>query len=179
MLITNSDANNHLFPNLAVSKRPVFVKTGANQDVFFQADQKKDKKYENPIHSSLEYLDAAKLTAGAGLVIAGRFILDFFDPSEIKSKKDLRSFVILSLAIGAAAAILSLPKNLYKSKVETFKKKKEMDVYVRSNSAEQKLYERLDSEAKKADEKRKDELKQDYLMLKTGKNLVPEFIKKY
>lgn len=182
MLLINSDAGNNARSYSLISKRnnPVQKNSGNICDVFFKADKKKnDKKYENPINSGFEYLDAAKLTAAAGLAVAGRVMWEFFDLSALESKKDFRKFIIVALAIGAAAAVLSLPKNLYNRKVETFQRKKEMDVYARSNSAEQKLYERVDSEARKADEDQKKDLKESYLKLRAGKNQVPEFIKQY
>lgn len=182
MLLINSDAgsNAHSYSLISGKIAPVQkVNTGNISSVLFKANEKKDKKYDNPISSGFEYLDAAKLTAAAGLAVAGRVMWEFFDLSALESKKDFRKFIIVSLVIGAAAAVLSLPKNLYKRKVETFQRKKEMDVYVRSNSAEQKLYERVDSEARKADEEHKNDLKESYLKLRAGKNQVPEFIKQY
>ncbi|MDD3014710.1 MAG: hypothetical protein PHC34_13500 [Candidatus Gastranaerophilales bacterium] len=184
MLVNSSDKNTICPQYLSSpvkqlnSKRTVSCVT----DVFFKSGQDKntkDKKYQNPINSGFEYLDAAKLTALAGLGVAGKVLWDTVIYGDIPTKKDVKGLVLLSLAIGAGSALLSLPKNLYKRKVETFQRKKEMDVYVRTNSAEQGLYEKIDTEAQKADEKQKKELTQSYLKLGTRKNQLPEFIKEY
>lgn len=179
-MLVNSDKTVNSPQYSSLSKTREFSqkrKPSSKADVFFKADQN-NKKYDNPIKSGFEYLDAAKLTAAAGLYIAFRFAIEFIDTIDF-DKKSLKTLALVSLGIGAAAALLSLPKNLYKRKVDTFQKKKEMDVYVRANSAEQGLYERLDTEAQKADIEKKKELTQSYLKLKTGKNQLPEFIKEY
>jgi|GEM_PF-3355592 len=187
MLVTNSDQNNiyNKYSSIPVTRSFTHrMKTSNRTDVFFKADQNKEttslnKKYENPINSKMEYLDAARLTAAAGLVLAGRIALEFIDIIDDISFKSLKYFSIACLAIGGIYAVMSLPKNLYNRKVETFQKKKEMDVYVRSNSAEKRLYERLDEEGKEANKERRDELSEDLIKLKTAKNQVPDFIRSY
>lgn len=83
------------------------------------------------------------------------------------------SFVALSTGLYCAFA---LPKNLNKTRIETFKKKKEMDVYLRANSAEKHLSERIIQEAKTADELQKAGLTKDLMTLKMSKNDVPSFV---
>jgi len=181
MLVKSSDRNTICPQYLSTPVKQMNSKrtVSGGTDVFFKSGQDKDKKYKTPINSGFEYLDAAKLTAGAGLLIAGRLLIEAIADGFLDSAKDLKRLAIFSLAIGGAYAAMSLPKNLYKRKIETFQRKKEMDVYVRTNSAEQGLYEKIDTEAQKADKKRKEELTQNYLKLGTRKNQMPEFIKEY
>lgn len=67
------------------------------------------------------------------------------------------------------------PKIAYESKVNTFKKSKEMDVYVKSNNAEKELYTQLDERAKNSSAEEKAQLKEQYLKLKNAKNQTPDF----
>jgi ribosomal protein S18 acetylase RimI-like enzyme len=181
MLINSTDKNLVSSQYSSVPAKQSYSRktVSGGADVFFKSGKEKDKKYKNPINSGFEYLDAAKLTAGAGLLIAGRVLVEAISDGFFDSVKDIKKLAILSLAIGGAYAALSLPKNLYNRKVEIFRRKKEMGIYINTNSAEQGLYEKIDSEAKKADEKRKKELSQEYLKLGTRKNQLPEFIKEY
>ena len=68
------------------------------------------------------------------------------------------------------------PKIAYESKVNTFKKSKEMDVYVKSNNAEKELYTQLDERAKNSSAEEKAQLKEQYLKLKNAKNQTPDFV---
>ena len=85
------------------------------------------------------------------------------------------SFVALSTGLYCAFA---LPKNLNKTRIETYKKKKEMDVFSRANTTEKHLSERIIKEAKIADEAKKAELMKELMTLKMSKNDVPYFIDK-
>ena len=69
------------------------------------------------------------------------------------------------------------PKIAYESKVNTYKKSKEMDVYVKSNEAEKELYTQLDEKAQNSSGEDKTQLKEQYLKLKNAKNQVPDYVK--
>lgn len=102
---------------------------------------------------------------------------------EIRDKKVLRTvgaFAGLVAAFFAGFALLytafHAPKIAYESKVNTFKKSKEMDVYTKSNEAERELYTQLDEKAQASNSEEKAQLKVQYLKLKNAKNEVPEFV---
>ena len=90
------------------------------------------------------------------------------------------AFVGLLAAFFAGVAILytafNAPKIAYESKVNSYKKSKEMDVYVKANEAERELYTQLDEKAKMSDKEEKFQLKEQYLKMKNAKNQVPEFV---
>ena len=102
---------------------------------------------------------------------------------EIKNKKVLNTigaFAALVATFFAGFALLytafHAPKIAYESKVNTFKKSKEMDVYIKSNQAEKELYTQLDKKAKESSVEEKSQLKEQYLKLKNAKNEVPDFV---
>ena len=102
---------------------------------------------------------------------------------EVRDKKVLRTvgaFAGLVAAFFAGFALLytafHAPKIAYESKVNTFKKSKEMDVYTKSNEAERELYTQLDEKAQASNSEEKAQLKEQYLKLKNAKNEVPEFV---
>ena len=102
---------------------------------------------------------------------------------EVKNKKVINSvgaFAGLVAAFFAGFALLytafHAPKIAYESKVNTFKKSKEMDVYIKSNEAERELYTQLDEKAKASNTEEKTQLKERYLKLKNAKNEVPDFV---
>ena len=99
---------------------------------------------------------------------------------EVKNKKVLHTigaFAALVATFFAGFALLytafNAPKIAYESKVNTFKKSKEMDVYIKSNEAERELYTQLDEKAKQSNSDEKAQLKEQYLKLKNAKNEVP------
>lgn len=73
--------------------------------------------------------------------------------------------------------LYNLPKTLYKADVKTFKKKKEMDVYIKGNAVEQELYNQMNEKAKTATQQDKAKLNAQYAKLKAAKNVVPDFVK--
>ncbi|MBQ7764221.1 hypothetical protein IJ384_02505 [bacterium] len=102
---------------------------------------------------------------------------------EIKNKKVLNTigaFAALVATFFAGFALLytafHAPKIAYESKVNTFKKSKEMDVYIKSNEAERELYTQLDKKAKQSNSNDKKQLQEQYLKLKNAKNEVPDFV---
>lgn len=102
---------------------------------------------------------------------------------ELKNKSVLRAvgaFTGLVAAFFAGFALIytayNAPKIAYEAKVNTFKKSKEMDVYVKSNEVEKELYSQLDEKAQSSSPEEKMQLKEQYLKLKNAKNETPDFV---
>lgn len=176
----------------------------SNTPIKFSSSKKEETnnaEYKNPINSKLEYLSAIVATISAGFVFSLRVLFELFgdfnmdinlDKLEKKPGKNFLNKIfppnmnplakaLIGLAgiigiLSTAYCIVKLPKNLYNTKVETFKKKQEMDVYVRANSTEKKLTEKVDKEAQTTGTQEKQDLATEYLKLKSAKNNVPYFI---
>ena len=69
------------------------------------------------------------------------------------------------------------PKIAYDTKINTFSKTKDMDVYIKGNEIEKDLYSQMNEQAKSATDAEKEKLKEQYLVMQTAKNRVPDFIK--
>ena len=163
------------------------------------------KQNSNPISRTGEAANLTKATFVGGLALGGRLLWEILkdgdflisDIADTASKivdknkqnvaKDKRSlmkigafFALVAAFISGVAVIKTLyntPKIIYDSKVNTFKKSKEMDVYTKANEAEKNLYEELDNKAKEGTQEEKEALKEQYLKLKNAKNQVPDFVK--
>lgn len=101
-----------------------------------------------------------------------------------KNNKILKTIGIFAALIAAGISGFALlytafhaPKIAYESKVNSYKKSKEMDVYIKANEAERELYEALDNKAKESTPEEKEKLKTQYMQMKNAKNQVPEFVK--
>ena len=86
----------------------------------------------------------------------------------------IAGFVAL-MALGYT--VYNAPKAIYNAKINTFKKGKDMDVYIRENAVETELYNQMNDKAKNATPEEKEKLKQQYTKLKAAKNVVPDFVK--
>ncbi len=86
----------------------------------------------------------------------------------------IAGFVAL-IALGYT--VYNAPKAMYNAKINTFKKGKDMDVYIRENAVETELYNQMNDKAKNATPAEKEKLKQQYTKLKAAKNVVPDFVK--
>lgn len=74
--------------------------------------------------------------------------------------------------------IYNLPKTMYNAKVNTFKKGKDMDVYIKGNALETELYNQMNEKAKQSQtSEEKAKLNEQYAKLKAAKNVVPDFVK--
>ena len=159
----------------------------------------------NPISRKGEIANLVKATFLGGLVLAGKLfweltwdadfeferiakkagkIVDKNKKNASENKKMLYkfgAFVSLMAAAFAGFALLytaiKAPKIAYESKVNTFTKSQEMDVYTKSNDAERELYTQLAEKAKDATPEEKEQLKEQYLKMKMAKNQVPDFVK--
>ena len=86
---------------------------------------------------------------------------------------------LVGIFIAAMAVVYTLfktPKIAYESKINSFKKSKDMDVYIKGNEIEKDLYTQMNEKAQKATDDEKVKLKQQYLMMQMAKNRVPDFI---
>ena len=94
--------------------------------------------------------------------------------------KSVGIFVALVAAAISGFALLytafNAPKIAYNSKVNTFTKSKEMDVYIKANEAERELYTQLDKKAQNAAPEEKEQLKSKYMQMRNAKNQVPDFV---
>ena len=86
---------------------------------------------------------------------------------------------LVGIFIAAMAVVYTLfktPKIAYESKINSFKKGKDMDVYIKGNAIEKDLYTQMNEKAQEATEEEKVKLKEQYLMMQMAKNRVPDFI---
>ena len=82
--------------------------------------------------------------------------------------------------IGGFALLYTLfkaPDINYKGNVNAFKKGKDMDVYIKGNSAEKEIYTQMNEKAKNASPEEKAKLKEQYMLMQKAKNRVPDFAK--
>jgi len=87
---------------------------------------------------------------------------------------------IIAAAVSGFALLYTMAnakKIAYNSKINTFQKGKEMDVYIEANNAERELYTQLSDKAKTADEEEKAQLREQYMKMKMAKNQVPDFVR--
>lgn len=160
---------------------------------------------ENPISRKGEAATLVKATFLGGLALAGRCLWELvidgdflFDDvakkaKEIvdKNKKDASKNKKILYTFGAFASLMAAaftgfallytaykaPKIAYDSKINTFTKSQEMDVYTKSNEAERELYTQLAEKAKDSTPEEKEALKEQYLQMMNAKNQVPYFVK--
>ncbi|MDO5437473.1 MAG: hypothetical protein Q4F80_04680 [bacterium] len=160
------------------------------------------KENENPISLNGERAKLVTGTFAVGLgfgikalaeLIDGDFLVDeLFDAGEkvaVKNFKNSSPAKQCMAALGAAIGITGLfvagvaaiytiynaPKINYDSKVNTFTKTKDMDVYIKGNEIEKDLYTEINEKAKTATKEEKKHLKEQYALLKMAKNEVPAF----
>lgn len=160
---------------------------------------------ENPISRKGEVANSVKATFLGGLVVAGKLFWELIvdgdfefenvakkageivDKNKEHISKNRRylykigAFVSLIAAGFAGFALLytayKAPNIAYQSKVNTFTKSKEMDVYTKANEAEKELYTQLAEKAQVADSEEKEGLKEQYAKMVLAKNKVPDFVK--
>ena len=160
---------------------------------------------ENPISRKGEAATLVKATFLGGLALAGRCLWELIIDGDFliddvakkakeivdKNKKDASKNKKILYTFGAFAALMAAaftgfallytaykaPKIAYDSKVNTFTKSQEMDVYTKSNEAEKELYTQLAEKAKDSTPEEKEALKEQYLKMMNAKNQVPDFVK--
>lgn len=159
---------------------------------------------KNPISKSGEKAKLIKATFVAGFGLGAKLLFELMDGDFIADKLGNKADKIVEtqhrnvskgkktfLKLGAAAGLLTMfiagfaaiytlfkaPKINYQGNINTFKKEKEMDVYIKGNTAEKELYSQMNEKAKNADEQGKSKLKEQYLKMQVAKNKVPDFVK--
>lgn len=190
--------------SLNVSPVKFFSFNGKSNAATVQKENRQPEYDKNPVSGKGETMNLIKATFLAGAALGGRLLWEIFDGDFVfetagntaknlvdKNKKNVSSNKRILLYIGATAAVLAAavsgfallytmlnaPKIAYNSKINTFKKSKEMDVYIKANEAEKSIYTQMNEKAKNADEKERDKLKEQYQQMKIAKNQVPDFIK--
>ena len=163
-----------------------------------------DNGSENPISRKGETMNLVKATFLGGMALGARLLWELMDgdflfehagrkASDIvdKNRSELKGAKRELYKIGAAFGLIiagisgfailytifNAPKIAYNGKVNTFKKGKEMDVYIKANEVEKNIYTELAQKAKMADEDEQDRLKEQYMQMKMAKNQVPDFVK--
>ena len=167
-------------------------------------DKKAETADKNPISRTGETMNLFKATFLAGMALGARLLFELFDGDFVfetagkkakkiigdanKNKSASKQLLIwgggtlgLILAGISAFALLytaaNAPKIAYNSKVNTFKKSREMDVYIQANKAEKAIYDEMNQKAITADEDEKQNLKANYEKMQLAKNRVPDFVK--
>ena len=126
-------------------------------------------KYVTPISQKGEYFSIIRKSFLKSAKTAGRTFVEIARSADTSISDDLGSFLAISAVIGvivgAFVFAFTLPDNLYNAHINYFTKSKEMDVFVRNNSAEKKIYERIDEKAKTANPEEKDDLAAFYMKM--------------
>ncbi len=158
----------------------------------------------NPISKTGEKAVLTKMTFIAGLGIGARLLFELMDGdflaehlSESAEKivnkqhknasKNKKFFMqlgatagLIGIFIGGFALLYTLfkaPNINYNGNINAFKKKKEMDVYIKGNNIEKELYTQMNNKSKNATTQEKEKLKEQYMQMQMAKNKVPDFIK--
>ena len=181
------------------------VNPAASRITTFQSQNKSSKNPdENPISRSGERAVLIKGTFLAGLGLGARLLFEVADCDFVveKLRKTAKQNVnnnfknvsenkrilygigsfagIIAMFVGGFAVLYTLfksPNINYQSKINTFTKSKDMDVYIKTNKVEKELYTQMNEKAKNADSDEKERLKTQYMQMQAAKNRVPDFIK--
>ncbi len=165
---------------------------------------KADDNDENPISRKGETANLIKITFLGGFALGMRLLWELLDgdflfehagktatkivdknKAGVKgAKRDMyragATVAVIAAGVSAFALLytmLNAPKIAYKSKINAFKKGKEMDVYINANNAEKGIYSELSEKAADADDEERAKMKEQYMQMKMAKNEVPEFAK--
>lgn len=181
------------------------MRIGAINNNFSFTQQKKtsSKKDNNPISKTGEKAVLAKAAFVGGLGIGARLLFELMDDDFVintlgdkaekivdKQHKNATNNKKLLLTLGAWAGLamafiggfailytlFKAPNINYQGNVNAFKKKKDMDVYIKGNSAEKEIYTQMNEKAKNATPEEKAKLKEQYMQMKKAKNKVPDFV---
>lgn len=164
----------------------------------------KQSNNNNPVSKAGEKAVLTKMTFIAGLGIGARLLFELMDGDFLaehlsesaekivdkqhknvsKNKKFLMQLGatagLIGIFIGGFAILYTLfkaPNINYNGNINAFKKKKEMDVYIKGNSIEKELYTQMNDKSKNATSQEKEKLKEQYMQMQMAKNKVPDFIK--
>lgn len=182
------------------------MRIGAINNNFSFTQQKKTsaKKDNNPISKTGEKAILAKAAFVGGLGLGAKLLFELMDENFVidtlgekaekivdkqhrnvsKNKKfllTLGAWAGLTAAFIGGFAILytifKAPSINYQGNVNAFKKQKDMDVYIKGNSAEKEIYTQMNEKAKNASPEEKAKLKEQYMVMQKAKNRVPDFAK--
>lgn len=159
---------------------------------------------KNPISKSGERSQLILGTFLAGLGFGGKMLMELldgdfaiehlFNAGEKVADKNFKnaslnkrfvaglgaSIGLVGLFIAGMALLYTVykaPKIAYDSKINTFTKSKDMDVYIKGNEIEKDLYTQMNDKAKVATDEEKAKLKEQYLVMQKAKNKIPDFVK--
>ncbi|MGD9581529.1 MAG: hypothetical protein AB7V50_09160 [Vampirovibrionia bacterium] len=127
--------------------------------------------YENPVSRTGEYFIALNDSYKKSLKISARTFLEIARVGCVSSDDAGCDFAIMTLigvGVGLAVLLYNLPKNLYEANVNFFTRSKEMDVFVRNNSAEKTIYEKLDSKLDNSDTEETKDIYEQFMKVKTA-----------
>ncbi len=124
-----------------------------NQNIStFKSNEKSNKtNYENPVSRSTEKNLAILKTVGTasvvGAIVGGlTSCLGLGNAAESSFLKRNKIAVLAGIAATAITTAITLPANVYNTKVSAFAKQKEMDVFSRDRSLKSNLTEEVDKE---------------------------------
>lgn len=180
------------------------MKIGSVNSLYsFKANDNQVRKDQNPISKNGEKAKLVKATFVAGLGLGAKLLCELMDGDFIVEKlgekadkivekqhknanKDKKFFLkvgaglgLLTAFVAGFAALYTLfkaPKINYQGNVNAFQKEKDMDVYIKGNTAEKELYTQMNEKAKNADEQEKAKLREQYLKMQVAKNKLPDFV---
>ena len=147
----------------------------------------KEKKYENPISGPLEMIATTSAVIFTSLSYVFRERLgDIIEHIEDKDKncknpmtlkQKMTKVGLAVLALSAIMTLVTLPKALYNTSIKTVQKKKDMDVYIRSNEVEKKVFEKLDEKSKETETKEdQKKLADNFLKMQSAKQRAPKSV---
>ncbi len=165
---------------------------------------KSPKNDNNPISESGEKAKLVKATFITGIGIGAKLLFELMDGNFVVDKLGNSADKIVEkqhanaaknkkmlLKLGAAGGLImafiggfamlytifKAPRINYDGNVNAFKKGKDMDVYIKGNTAEKEIYTRMNEKAQNADKEEKNKLKEQYMQMQMAKNKIPDFVK--
>ena len=153
---------------------------------------KSKQKDTNPITRTGEVMNLTKATYVAGLGLGAKLLFDLFDgdflfeyagkaaskmvdknqqivnPTRKMLCKAGGTIGLIAAALGLFAIAYTLyksPNIAYESKINTFEKKNNMDIFMKSNQAQKGIYEQMNTEAQNANDAEKEKLKELYMKM--------------
>lgn len=173
-----------------------------NNSYSFTQNKQSSNKDNNPISKTGEKAKLVKATFIAGLGLGGSCLAELADGDTIaeifgnnaerivnKQKRQVSQNKKLLLTLGVFGGLIAafiggiallytifkVPDINYKGNINTFKKRKDMGIYIKGNKVEKELYSQMNEKAKKASKEEKAKLKEQYMQMRAAKNEVPDF----
>ena len=174
-----------------------------NNSYSFTQNTQSSNKDNNPISKTGEKAKLVKATFIAGLGLGGSCLAELADGDTIaeifgnnaerivnKQKRQVSTnkklmltfgvFVgLIAAFIGGVALLYTIfkaPNINYNGNINAFKKRKDMDIYIKGNKIEKELYDQMNEKAKNASQEEKVKLKEQYVQMQTAKNKIPDFV---